>query len=130
MTNEYIALSVMSLIFLFAWFPSSIAKYQSFGWKWLASNRKPLTDKSLAPWGARAENAQANLRDNFPPFAIAIILLGLTAKFNSITSIASMLFVGARIVHMMAYIAGSVNIRFLAYLVGLISTLVLFANLF
>jgi uncharacterized MAPEG superfamily protein len=125
MNFEYKMLVVMTFFFLFAWLPSSVAKLRSFGGKWLASNRSPLIGKELAPWGARAERAYSNLKDYFPGFVVAILLLGTLNKFNELTAWAAGLYVFARLVHYIAYTAGNVTVRFLAYVLAMSSNVFL-----
>lgn len=130
MPFEYQMLAIMTLIFMFAWIPSSIAKWQSFGTRWLASNRSPLVGRELVPWGARVERAYANLKDYFPAFAVAIILLGILQKFDYSTSWAAGLFVAGRIIHFIAYGMGNVSMRFLSYTIALSSNLFLLVKVF
>lgn len=121
MQTEYCALTIITMFFLVAWFPSSMGKYRSFGWKWLAGNRKPLEGKELEPWASRCERAHNNLKDNLPGFIVAIILLGLTQKFDSGTALASMIYVGARFGHYIAYGVGIPLLRGLFFFTGLFS---------
>ncbi len=125
MNFEYKMLVLMTFFFLFAWLPSSVAKLRSFGGKWLASNRSPLIGKELAPWGARAERAYSNLKDYYPGFVVAILLLGTLNKFNDLTAWAAGLYVFARLVHYIAYTAGNFTFRFLAYVLAMSSNLFL-----
>lgn len=119
MAFEYQMLWLMTLIFLFAWFPASMAKLKSFGGKWVASSREPLQGKELLPWGARAERAHNNLKDNFPGFIVAIVLLGLTQHFDDSTAIAAGIFVAARVLHFLFYVTEFNLGRALAYMTGL-----------
>ena len=119
MTIEYKILALMTLFFLVAWLPASIAKWQSFGGKWLASNRNPLAGKELPEWGARADRAYNNLKDYFPGFVVAILLLGTLNKFDQSTAWASGLYVIGRLVHFFGYIAGSVLARSLSYFLAM-----------
>ncbi len=129
MNSEYYALITMTLLFLFAWIPSSVAKFQSFGGKWLASNRTPIPGKELSRWGQRVERAHNNLKDNFPGFVVAILLLGLRNQFSDATSVAAWTYVGARLIHFASYGIGHVNTRFLSYVVGLGANLYLLAKI-
>lgn len=119
MPFEYKMLALMTFFFLFAWLPSSLAKYKSFGIKWLASNRIPLEEKVLPLWGARADRAYSNLKDYFPGFIVAIILLGFLNKFDELTTWAAALYVFGRFTHYFAYIAGNVTVRFLSYVLAM-----------
>ena len=130
MPFEFKMLAVMTVIFLVAWLPSSIAKWQSFGGKWLASNRNPLAGKELSPWGARAERAHANLKDNFPGFIVAILILGWANKFDAYTSWAAGLYVLGRIIHLVSYSAGNVLVRALSYFLALGANIYLLSQVF
>ena len=130
MPFEFKMLAVMTVIFLVAWLPSSIAKWQSFGGKWLASNRNPLAGKELRPWGARAERAHSNLKDNFPGFIVAILILGWANKFDAYTSWAAGLYVLGRIIHLISYTAGNVLVRALSYFLALGANIYLLTQVF
>ena len=130
MPFEFKMLAVMTVIFLVAWLPSSIAKWQSFGGKWLASNRNPLAGKELRPWGARAERAHSNLKDNFPGFIVAILILGWANKFDAYTTWAAGLYVLGRIIHFISYSAGNVLVRALSYFLALGANIYLLAQVF
>lgn len=121
MQTEYISLIIITMFFLVAWFPSSMGKYRSFGWKWLAGNRKPVEGKELEPWAARCERAHNNLKDNLPGFIVAIVVLGLLNKFDEATAMVSMIYVGARFGHYISYAAGIPLFRGLFFFTGLFS---------
>ncbi len=118
--SEYLALTVMTFLFLFAWLPSSIAKAKYYGPKWLASNRGRAGERPLAPWGERVERAYLNLKDYYPAFATGILLVGLMNGFNSVTLMSAWVFVVVRIAHFIAYGFGRVSMRALFFLIGLI----------
>jgi uncharacterized MAPEG superfamily protein len=130
MLFEYQMLGVMTLFFLFAWLPSSVGKWKSFGPKWLASNREMVNGKEMVAWGARAERAHNNLKDYFPGFVVAIFLLGTLNKFDQSTAIASGIFVISRIVHLFSYVAGIVSLRALTYTLGMASNIYLLIKCF
>lgn len=119
MPFEYSMLGLMTLFFLFAWLPASVGKARSFGFGWVNSNRDPVKDKELLPWGARAERAHNNLKDNYPAFAVVIILLGTTGRFDESTSIAAALYVFMRLGHFVSYTLGFVIPRAICYLTAL-----------
>jgi len=130
MPFEYKMLAIMTLIFLFSWVPISLAKYRAYGPKWLASNREPLVGRELAPWGRRAERAHLNLKENFPAYFVAILLLGITERFDLVTTYASGLYVVSRLGHYAAYAKGNVNIRFLCYVFALSCNVILLLKVF
>lgn len=119
MNCEYQALIGMTFFFMFAWIPSSLGKWKSFGGRWLASNRDPLPGKELLPWAQRAERAYSNLKDYFPAFVVAILLLGILHKFDETTKWAAIAYVFARLAHFISYSFGNVTVRFLSYTVAM-----------
>jgi uncharacterized MAPEG superfamily protein len=116
---EVTALALMSILFLLAFLPVSVGKKQAFGNRWLASNRHPLDGIELPRWAQRCERAHQNLKDNFPGFIAAILLLLVLDKTNQITGFLALGYVLVRIIHYVAYGMGNVGIRALAYFTGL-----------
>ena len=125
MPFEYQALTIMTMFFILAWFPVSVGKWRVFGAKWLGSNRVPVTGAELEPWAQRLERAYNNLKDYFPGFIVAIIVLGVTGKFDESTSWAAALFVAGRLGHYVAYGMGNVPLRALFFFTGLFSNIFL-----
>lgn len=121
MPFEIQMLIVMTCFFLIAWLPASAAKKEAFGVKWLASNRESVDGVKLPEWGNRAERAYSNLKDYFPGFVVAILLLAQFQKFDSTTAIAAGIYVVARMIHLISYVAGNFPIRFCAYVTGMIA---------
>ncbi len=119
MAFEYQMLWLMTLLFLFAWVPTSYAKFISFGWKWVASNREPMKDKEMVDWGKRAERAYSNLKDYFPGYIVAILLLGITNHFDVTTAWASGIYVAARILHYFFYVIGNSTLRAIAFIISM-----------
>jgi uncharacterized MAPEG superfamily protein len=130
MPIEYTMLVTMTLFFMFAWLPGSVGKMKSFGGKWVNSNREPVEGKELLPWAGRVDRAYANLKDYFPAFVVAILLLGITGQFDEVTKWAAITFVVARIGHFTSYGLGSVTGRFLCYLVAMVANVVLLIKTF
>lgn len=123
LSSEVYALIVMSCLYLFAWLPSSIAKAQQFGKSWIISNRSP---RQLEGIGARSERAYQNLKDNFPGFIVAVLLVEITSSHTFFTHIASWGYVIARCLHFASYTLGYVHARALFWLLGLGLNLILF----
>lgn len=130
MPTEYLCLAFMTVFFLYAFLPASYAKLQAYGLPWLASNRDKKPSQELSVWGRRAERAHENLKDNFPAFAVAILLLGVTNGFSHLTAIFSGVYVVCRVLHMFAYVAGYRALRTAGYSLGLISNTILFILFF
>lgn len=127
---EFSCLAIITILFLLAWIPASIGKLQTFGGKWLSSNRVPLPGKQLEGWAGRCDRAHQNLKEFIPGFIVAILLLGLTQKFSQATSIASIIYVVSRIGHFISYSLGFVNMRAISFFAGLFSNIYLLICIF
>ena len=128
MPLEYKMLVLMTFFYLFAFVPLSIAKGQTFGIKWLASNRDQIPCE-LPAWGGRAERAYNNLKDYFPGFIVAILLLGMLNKFDQATSQAAVAYVLGRVGHYISYILGNFPARFVTYCVAMASNVFLLVKI-
>ncbi len=127
---EYSMLTLMTLFYLFAWLPASIGKVRSYGKGWAASNREPIKDKELLPWAGRTDRAYNNLKEYYPGFAVVIILLGTTGRFDESTSIAAAIYVLMRLGHFAFYSLGSVYGRAICYLTSMVANVFLLIKLF
>jgi uncharacterized MAPEG superfamily protein len=127
---EISMLACSALLFQFIWVPVSIAKFTTYGSKWLASNRKKDNLPSLQGWAERAQRAQGNYLENFAPFAVVVLALGIVDGYTYYTGWATVSFFLARITHLTVYMIGWVYLRTLAWLIGLLSTLYLYNVLF
>ena len=125
MPFEYQTLAIFTFLFLFAWVPVSIGKWQTFGTGWIKSNRDPVSGKQLPAWAARCERAYNNLKDYFPGFIVAILILGSMNKFDSGTKIAASVYVLARLGHYIVYGLGIVSLRAVFFSVGVLSNVYL-----
>lgn len=130
MPIEYASLVYMTLFFLFSWVPVSVGKLQSYGSKWILSNRQPIEGKELVSWAARCERAGSNLKDNFPAFVVAILILGALEKFDQSTSTAALTFLFGRLGHYFSYAIGNVTARFLFYVASLSANVFLLIKVF
>jgi uncharacterized MAPEG superfamily protein len=123
MPLELYMLAAATLLFLIAFMPASLAKARTHGGDWLASNRDTEGLAPLPKWGQRAERAHANLRENYPAFVAAVLLLAFTGHVGLGTAIASVVFVAARLAHMAAYVGGVFWPRTLAWALGWAATI-------
>lgn len=124
MAYELQMLGWTTLFTLIAFLPASIAKRQLYGQRWLFSNRDTEGLPALTGWGARAVRAHENLKENFPAFAAAVLLLAVVGKTGGQgTEFAAALFLVARIVHMASYLAGYFWPRTIAWATGWVATL-------
>jgi uncharacterized MAPEG superfamily protein len=119
MMSEYQSLTILTIFFMFAWVPVSIGKMKSFTFGWLATNRDTKPEKELIAWASRCDRAYNNLKDYFPAFAVAILVLGAMGKFDDSTRYASSLFLIGRIGHYVSYSMGYVPFRAIFFFTGL-----------
>lgn len=77
----------------------------------------------------RGARAHRNLLENLLPFAIAILAARAAGVSDTLTLAGAWLFLGARVVHAGAYIAGITGVRTLAYVAGAIGTVMIFTQL-
>jgi uncharacterized MAPEG superfamily protein len=127
---ELTMLAASALLYQFMWLPASLAKYIAYGYEWMASNRAENDLPPLPDWGARAERAHENYFENFAPFAVAVLSLGLVDGYTYYTGIAAVTFFAARVAHLLVYTIGWVYVRTLSWAVGLGATLYLYYVLF
>ena len=115
MNLEILSLSILSILYLLAFLPSSLGKAKYYGQKWLASNRSLKDGQQefhlLNNWGARSERAYRNLQTNYPPFAVAIVLLITLQLTTKMTGILSLVYLICRIGHFVSYMIGFVAPR-------------------
>lgn len=104
---------------MFAWVPVSIGKMKSFSFKWLATNRDTKPQNELVLWASRCDRAYSNLKDYFPAFVVAILVLGALEKFDETTKVASLIYVIGRMGHYASYGLGIVPLRALFFFIGL-----------
>lgn len=124
MALELQMLGWSALLMMLAFLPASAAKHRLYGTRWLLSNREPEGLPPLTGWGGRAQRAHDNLKENFPAFAVAVLLLALAGKTGTqATEMAAVTFLVARLVHVGAYLAGWFWPRTLAWAVGWGATL-------
>ena len=77
----------------------------------------------------RGARAHRNLLENLLPFAIAILAAHAIGISDTLTLAGAWLFLAARVVHALAYIAGVTGVRTLAYVAGLAGTILIFTQL-
>lgn len=128
--TELTMLALSALLYQFIWLPATVAKNITYGYKWSASNRGQDDLPDLPDWGGRAERAQDNYVENFAPFAVVVLALGLMKGYTYYTGIAAIVFFWARVSHLVVYVVGLVYLRTLSWFVGLLSTLYLYYVLF
>jgi uncharacterized MAPEG superfamily protein len=121
MTPEFLALFVSAGLLLGLPLIYGAARTRELGIGPILGNREDFP--KARGWAGRAQRARLNLLENLVPFAIAVFLLRFPAVSNWWTVTGSYLFLGARLVHALTYIAGIPGPRTLAYHAGLLGTL-------
>ena len=84
---------------------------------WLARQGNPRT--------VRANAAQLNAFEAFPPFAIAVVLAQLAAVSHENIALLAIAFIIARVLHGVFYIANLDKLRSLVWAVGLLCVIAL-----
>jgi uncharacterized MAPEG superfamily protein len=128
MIIEIISLCVLSIFFMFAWLPTSVAKAKTYGWVWLLSNRTSLPGP-LPEWAARCDRAHKNLKDYFPSFAVAALLCLHLGIGDTFSAMACMVFVVMRLFHFTAYALGMPMFRAQSFFIALVANLFLYVQI-
>jgi uncharacterized MAPEG superfamily protein len=112
-----------AVLMMLAFIPGSMAKRRAYGTRWMTSNREPEGLPPITGWGGRAVRAHENLKENFPMFAVAVLMLVLTGKTGMQgTEVAATTFLVARLAHLGAYLGGWFWPRTLAWFTGWVAT--------
>lgn len=130
MQPEFLSLAILTVFFAFAWLPASVGKTQAWGLGWLGSNRDTPPKRDIPLWANRCERAHNNLKENFPAFAVTVLLLGILGKCDSYTAAAATVFVIARLLHFAVYGVGLARSRSIAFFVGVLANAFLMAKIF
>lgn len=72
-------------------------------------------------WVGRAKRAHANMVENLLPFAALVLAVVIAGKTSGTTAFAAELFLIARIVHAVVYIAGITWVRTVAFAANVVS---------
>jgi uncharacterized MAPEG superfamily protein len=94
---------------------------------WNAGNRETVPE--LPDWLARTGRALANHKENFPLFLTAVVVVALAHKADATSAIAAVVYVVARALHAVLYIAGVKGVRSVAFTVGLLAVFVILSRL-
>lgn len=78
----------------------------------------PEEPTKLSPWGDRLKRAHANAIENLVVFAPLLLATSVLGIHNQTTTIAAEVYVGARVIHALAYTLGIPWVRTLAFSAG------------
>jgi uncharacterized MAPEG superfamily protein len=104
------------------------AKTRIAGLAWNLGNRA-ANPAEFPDWIDRVGRALANHKENFPLFLTSVVVAVLTGHVNQVTAIAAIVYVIARALHGIVYIAGITGLRTAVWIVGSLSTLTIFSQL-
>jgi uncharacterized MAPEG superfamily protein len=117
MTTPFWCLFVASVIPFVLGFVSHYFRYKQFG---SIDNKYPrLQQAQLEGAGARAQAAEENAFEALPVFAAAVFVAHLAGANAGTAATLSLIFVAARVLHAIAYLANIDALRTLVFVVGL-----------
>ena len=103
-----------------------VAKYGSPDY----DNARPrIFLQNLSGWPQRANWAQANAYEAFPPFAAAVIIAGMAGANNLVVDTLAGVFLLARVLHGLFYITNKPTLRSLAWTIGFFAMLAIFLSI-
>ena len=93
----------------------------------LAGNRENLP--ALTGWAGRAERAHVNMLESLVLFAVLVVACVLAQKTNPTTLLGAQLFVWARLVYAVVYLAGVPCLRTAVWFVSVIGLVLIFLQI-
>ena len=93
----------------------------------LAGNREDLP--ALTGWARRAQRAHVNMLESLVLFAVLVLACVLAQKTNSTTLLGAQLFVWARLVYAVVYLAGVPWLRTAVWFVSVIGLVLIFLQI-
>jgi uncharacterized MAPEG superfamily protein len=123
-TPELYALTLISAATALMWVPYVCARMTTHGV--LRAIGVPGPDYPVdAPWADRARRAHLNAIENLAVFAPLVLVGAIIEVSTAVTVLSARVYVAARLVHYVIYVAGIPVIRTLAFLAGACATLVI-----
>ncbi len=128
MTTELLTLIVLALLCLALPLIYAPLYSRQVGMSGVLSNRDAVPE----PQGAagRGLRAHRNLLENLLPFAVLVLVAHVMGISNSMTVLMAQIFLGARLVHTISYLAGITKLRTVAYNIGTAAQAVFAVQLF
>lgn len=123
MSVEIYCLVATAVLLLALAFVSTALYGSQFGNPALMGNREGIAPPTGA--AGRARRAHLNLLENAVPFALVILSAQVIGATSGVTQTAALVFIIARVVHAVVYLVGISGIRTLAWLVGVVATIVI-----
>lgn len=119
MTLELYMLLLAALIPLVMVTVQGTALTLKMGMAPLLGNREGFA--APAGWPGRYIRAHANQIENLVPFGFIILVAHAAGVSNEVTRLAAEVFVGARVLHAVTYVAGILYVRTAAFYAGLLA---------
>ncbi|MSP41794.1 MAG: MAPEG family protein [Alphaproteobacteria bacterium] len=125
MTVELTILAWSTVLLIVLILISANANIMAMGLEWAIGNRD--TPANVSGWGARARRTYLNHLESLLVFGLLVIVAHLGNVHTSLTVLGAQLFLGARIIYAVLYIAGvsALASRTLAFFVGLTGTIMI-----
>lgn len=126
MTPPFVCVALAFGLVLLSHVPVVVAK-----WKLGYDNKLPRRQAGkLKGWGARAWGAEQNAIENFTPFAAAVIIAHLSGADPERSALLAYVFVGARSLHLVTYLANLDYLRTGLWFMGVLASAGLFVLAF
>ncbi len=112
----WILLATLGLQWALIMLPANVGIVNN-GLMWAFGNRDDDDEavKADAPWVSRARRADRNLAENLPIFIALVLVAHVAGKADATTALGAQIFLGARVVHALVYIAGVNVVRTLVW---------------
>jgi uncharacterized MAPEG superfamily protein len=127
MSKELWWLAAAATMAALLWLPYSLEMIVHAGLRVALGNRESVP--APAPWAARARRAHANAVENLVVFAALLLAAQAAGVHNAITAAAAAVYFWARFIHALAYLAGIILVRTLAFVAGWIASLAIASQL-
>jgi uncharacterized MAPEG superfamily protein len=89
------------------------------GWAWGVGNRD--ASFTVPAWIERGRRAHANMVENLIPFACLVLVAHVGGKANASTAFAAELFLAARVLYTLVYLAGIPLLRTLIFTIAVLA---------
>ena len=122
LTPELHALTLVVVATALMWVPYVLARILTRG-VWAAMANPDPSQRPDPAWAERAKRAHANAIENLAVFAPLVLIAAHLGVSTPATVMASQVYLGARLLHYVVYTAGIPVVRTLAYLAGVVATL-------
>jgi uncharacterized MAPEG superfamily protein len=83
---------------------------------------------TLTGWRARAHAAHLNSFEAFPLFAVAVLVAQITGAAQHRVDVLALVFLGARVAYLFAYLADFASLRSIIWLVGIGTAVTIFVS--